>query len=172
MSKAFWHFWASPIKLLDVSSVPLGVMYADRDYSLHSRHNERDGVSSRLFAQSFVQSQIKTSKLRVTGLCERNYSHLASGFSPKRTSRRAQMTEKVKEDLVVFLNFVQYYKVRLQCCTYLIFNSYHNVTNGHEFDWERIFHNVVLHVWIDDLCARSRYKGQGQVIPSNKYGVM
>ena len=55
---------------------------------LQWRHNGRDGVSNpvpRLFAQPFDQTQIKKSKLRVTGLCEGN-TPVTGGFPSQRTS--------------------------------------------------------------------------------------
>ena len=43
-------------------------------YALHWRHNEHDGVSNHrrfdYFAQPFAQVHIKSSKLRVIGLCD------------------------------------------------------------------------------------------------------
>ena len=56
--------------------------------TLQWRHNERDGVSNRqpydFFTQAFIQAQIKkTSKLRVTGLCDGN-SPVTSEFSAQR----------------------------------------------------------------------------------------
>ena len=59
-------------------------------YPLQWRH-ERDGVSTHrrhdcLFNRLFRRRSKKTSKLRVTGLCERNYSPAIGEFPAKRAS--------------------------------------------------------------------------------------
>ena len=59
-------------------------------------HNELNGVSnhpaSRLFAQPFVQAQIKEkSKLRVTGLCEGN-SPVTGEFPTQRASNKENVS--------------------------------------------------------------------------------
>ena len=46
-------------KLDDGSATPMQVRYLISNIELQWRHNERDGVSNRLFAQPFVQAQIK-----------------------------------------------------------------------------------------------------------------
>ena len=57
------------------------------NYALHWRHNERDGVSNHrrpngLFNRLFKPRSKKTSKLRVTGLCEGNLP-VTGGFPHK-----------------------------------------------------------------------------------------
>ena len=63
---------------------------ADIAWTLQWRHNERDGVSSYrcldcLLNRLFGRGSMKTSKLRVTGLCERN-SPVTGEFPAHRTS--------------------------------------------------------------------------------------
>ena len=61
---------------------------------LQCRRNGRNGVSnpvSRLFAQPFDQTQIKKSKLRVTGRCEGN-TPVICGFPAQRTSNAEKVS--------------------------------------------------------------------------------
>ena len=71
-------------------SINQGVVDLTLDLTLQWRHNERDGVSNHqlhdcLFKRLFRRRSKKTSKLRVTGLCEGN-SSVTGDFPAQRAS--------------------------------------------------------------------------------------
>ena len=101
-----WHyddipFWMSRVNFTNTllrldthlrtpKQSPYNCSYVSDRFSLHWRHNERDGVSNCqrldcLLNHLFRRRSKKTSKFRVTGLCERN-PPVAGGFSSQRAS--------------------------------------------------------------------------------------
>ena len=88
------HVWCKGVMWVHSGDIQYESKYNDQrhksHFSLHWHHNEGDGISNRqhhecLINHLFRRKSKKTSKLRVTGLCEEN-SPVTGEFPPQRAS--------------------------------------------------------------------------------------
>ena len=116
---------------------PLSLFEAYRVFTLQWRHNERDGVSNHqshdcLLNLLFRRRSRKASKLRVTGLCERN-SPVTGEFPAQRASNADDIIMQMGSDCTTHV-----ITETLQLETdHIPWVSHYNINFHH--DWKRKF---------------------------------